>query len=326
MVESEIVKNLSKTLGLESGFLFYSSIIVLICVLVLIIAFILDSKEVSGFNFDAIRFRSYLKGVKSLNWLTENLNILKIQALVKGRPSITSTNAQIIQLAHWGYIKIKKDNQKIEILKTLKSPDDLPAELYMFYNFLFGDKSSISNERKLIDNEKKNENIKLAKNLERLFKELSVDFEDEGLYKDNSKTIIIAIKAVALFFLFSGTPLFARLIVNSGEQLLLIPFFIAYVILLLTILLIGRKSFFRIILSEKGREYLKEIQGLYLYIKTAEVDRINFHTNPKEYKNSFMDLLPYALLFGMSDKWLRYLPLQTSDWGGDIWEEDLVIW
>lgn len=325
MIEFEILKNFSKTTGLGYSFLFYSLAIILICVLFLTIVIILDSKEISGFNFDAIRFKNYLRGVKNSNKIREDLNIIKIQAFIKGRPSITSTNAQIIQLAHWGYVKIKKEGKKTEIHKTSKPIDDLPYELNLFYEALFANKVSISNERKLIDSKKRIENIQLAQNLESLFKELSLDLENEGYYKSNSKTIIIATKVIALPILFVTTILLGN-IVNSDQQFLLISLYITSLILFLTITLIDRRYFFKIILTEEGREYLKEIQGLYLYIKTAEVDRINFHNNPEEYNNSFMALLPYALLFGMSDKWLRHLPLQTPDWGGDIWSEDLTSW
>lgn len=323
MLESEILTKLSKVIGMQPSRLFFFIIIILVALLAIIIAVILDSKEISGYNFDAIRFKKYLLGVKSLNKIPKDLNIIKIQALIKGVPSITSTNAQIIQLHIWGYIEIKKDNKKVEIHKTEKIPDDLSNELYFFYESLFKSKDIITNERKLTDKKKSGRNIKFAKDIQNIFKELVQNFEDEGYYKKNYKTTILLTKISSLCLLFIvGTLLQIESLYNTPLFYILITLGIfAFVILAL-----GKRYFLFLILSQNGKNYLKKIQGLYLYIKTAEVERINFHNNPQEYKNAFLDLLPYALLFGMSDKWLRYMPLQTTDWNGDVLDEDFTSW
>ncbi len=323
MLETEILQNLSKIIGMEPSHLLFFIIAILISLVAILIAVILDSKEISGFNFDAIIFRRFVGGVKSINKVSENLNILRIQSFIKGKPSVTSTNAQIIQLAIWGYIEIKKDGKKVEIRKTLKDSNTLPPELQKFLESLFAEKDIISNERKLIDTEKRRENFKLAKNLETIFKDLSLGLEDEGFYKNNYKAIFFGIKILALIVIFISTQLFN---IEYFYNTYLSYALIVIVLVSFSIILLGKKSFLRLILSNDGIKYLREIQGVYLYIKTAETDRINFHNNPKEYKDSFMDLLPYALLFGMSDKWLRHLPLQTVDWGDDIWSEDFTSW
>jgi uncharacterized integral membrane protein len=323
MLEAEILTNLSKTIGMQPSHLLFFIIITFVSLFVIIIAIILDSKEISGFNFDAIRFKKYLNGTKSLDKVSTDLNILKIQSFIKGKPSVTSTNAQIIQLAILGYIEIIKDGDRTELHKTKKPVGDLPYEVRMFYDALFSERDIITNERKLIDKKKGSENTKLARNLELIFKDLASDLESEGYYKRNYRAIIYGIKILALIVIFITSITFnIEGVYNS--QLVYIP--IAVELLLFSIILLGKKSFLGLILTERGKEFLRDIQGVYLYIKTAEIERLNFHNKPKEYNNFFMELLPYALLFGMSDKWLRHLPLQTSDWGDDIWNEDFASW
>jgi hypothetical protein len=222
-----------------------------------------------------------------------------------------------------GYIEIIKDGDRTELHKTKKPVGDLPYEVRMFYDALFSERDIITNERKLIDKKKGSENTKLARNLELIFKDLASDLESEGYYKRNYRAIIYAIKILALIVIFITSITFnIEGVYNS--QLVYIP--IAVELLLFSIILLGKKSFLGLILTERGKEFLRDIQGVYLYIKTAEIERLNFHNKPKEYNNFFMELLPYALLFGMSDKWLRHLPLQTSDWGDDIWNEDFASW
>jgi hypothetical protein len=323
MQDLELIRNLSKIIGMQPSHLSFLIITILIALVAIIIAFILDSKEISGFNFDSIRFKKYLQGTKSISKTSKDLNIIKIQSFIKGIPSITSTNAQIIQLHIWGYITIIKNDKKVEIHKTQKLPDDLPNELYFFYESLFQDKDIITNKRKLIDREKKARNTEFAINVQNIIKQLMQEFKDEGYYKNNYKTIILLIKISALFLLFILTTLLQiESLYNTPSFYLLIAFgLFAFIILIL-----GKKSFLFLILTPRGKDYLKQIQGLYVYIRTAEVERINFHNNPKEYNDTFLDLLPYALLFGMSDKWLRYMPLQTTDWSGDIIDEDFTSW
>lgn len=43
--------------------------------------------------------------------------------------------------------------------------------------------------------------------------------------------------------------------------------------------------------------------GLYQYIKTAEKDRIAFESNPEKSEHIFSELLPYAVVFKLEEKW-----------------------
>ncbi len=64
----------------------------------------------------------------------------------------------------------------------------------------------------------------------------------------------------------------------------------------------------------KGLEYSRYLDGLKLYIKMAEQDRLNFlqsvkgaDTSPQGIVHLYEKLLPYAILFGLEKSWLREL-------------------
>ena len=55
--------------------------------------------------------------------------------------------------------------------------------------------------------------------------------------------------------------------------------------------------------SSKGNKVYYELEGLKMYINTAEKHRIEFHNDPKKYIGIFEKLLPYAIIFGLEKKW-----------------------
>lgn len=60
-----------------------------------------------------------------------------------------------------------------------------------------------------------------------------------------------------------------------------------------------------ITLTEKGFEAERYLLGLREYIKVAEQDRIKFHNAPAKTPELFEKLLPYAMIFGLEDKWAK---------------------
>ena len=61
-------------------------------------------------------------------------------------------------------------------------------------------------------------------------------------------------------------------------------------------------------------------------MNVAEKDREKFHNKPETYEDTFTQLLPYAILFGMEKKWLNHLPLETVDWAGEVLADDISAW
>jgi hypothetical protein len=72
---------------------------------------------------------------------------------------------------------------------------------------------------------------------------------------------------------------------------------------LLTALIIGMFGVTLNYRTNKGIEELRHIEGLKLFIHTAEKDRIKFHSNPEKTPEEFEKLLPYAIVFGLETEW-----------------------
>lgn len=57
--------------------------------------------------------------------------------------------------------------------------------------------------------------------------------------------------------------------------------------------------------SVDGNKKYYYLEGLKMYINTAEKHRIEFHNDPEKYKGIFEKLLPYAIIFGLEKKWAK---------------------
>lgn len=55
--------------------------------------------------------------------------------------------------------------------------------------------------------------------------------------------------------------------------------------------------------THKGVLMREQIEGLKLYLETAEKDRINFHNAPEKKPEQFEKLLPYAMVLGVEKAW-----------------------
>jgi uncharacterized membrane protein len=67
-------------------------------------------------------------------------------------------------------------------------------------------------------------------------------------------------------------------------------------------------------LTEKGAELKARIKGFELYLKIAEHDRSHFHEEIGEVSK----FLPYAILFGLANKWFEDLKIVYSSYDGAL--------
>ena len=78
--------------------------------------------------------------------------------------------------------------------------------------------------------------------------------------------------------------------------------------------------------SGKGSAMLARIQGFRLYIATAEVDQIAF----QEREQIFSNYLPYAMVFGLADRWARIFgdlaSTRTDGSAGLYWYAGAIGW
>lgn len=208
----------------------------------------------------------------------ENMTPLEISLILKEtgghNKAITAT---IINLAVKGYLKIEKLEKKIfflgddyKLIKTDKKTEDLYKYEEVVLSALFkrGDEVKLSSLKN-----------KFATDIRGLSSNISSDLKERGLI--DKKSIWWQIVMISLGFLLVVTS-FGGLIMLAG---------IAFIIF---------GAFMRR-LTPEGVEMKRKIKGFKLYLETAEKYRARFY----EKENMLELILPYAILFDLTGKWLK---------------------
>lgn len=96
-----------------------------------------------------------------------------------------------------------------------------------------------------------------------------------------------------------------------------IKFGISYTlfVIVLTIFIKIFKGKGRLALTESGMEKKWHIEGLFKYIDIAEKEKIKADADPEKNLEIVEKLLPYAIVFGMEGKWLKYLNYLIAESG-----------
>jgi len=195
--------------------------------------------------------------------------------------------AEIIQLAMDGYLTIKQEGKrKYLLLKNETSQNPPQVESATLYEGLFKEGDSVQTK-------------KISSNFYLTVRTITSQL-DSKVYSDkyfstkrrNLKRALSAIGVVVMVLgFYSFVPL--SIIAATGWSI--------------GLLVSGLLSFifsFRVDLrSQKGNEVYHEMEGLKMYIDTAEKHRIEFHNNPAKFRGVFEKLLPYAIIFGLEKKW-----------------------
>lgn len=208
----------------------------------------------------------------------ENMTPLEISLILKEtgghNKAITAT---IINLAVKGYLKIEKLEKKIfflgddyKLIKTDKKTEDLYKYEEVVLSALFkrGDEVKLSSLKN-----------KFATDIRGLSSNISSDLKERGLI--DKKSIWWQVGMISLGFLLVVTS-FGGLIMLAG---------IAFIIF---------GAFMRR-LTPEGSEMKRKIKGFKLYLETAEKYRARFY----EKENMLELILPYAILFDLTGKWLK---------------------
>lgn len=84
--------------------------------------------------------------------------------------------------------------------------------------------------------------------------------------------------------------------------------------------------------TAQGRAWTDQVQGFRTYLATAEADQLRF----EEGEDIFSKYLPWAILFGLADRWVRIcrqaiaaglLAEPDASWyGGTTWNPNLILW
>lgn len=207
-------------------------------------------------------------------------------------------SALLIQLAIKGYYKIREYKEReYEIVKGVKGYESEPEHIkhLLDWIFAFGDVVPLN----------KMENFYTTSS--KVLTESKSYLKGLGYFSSSrqSKKTILSIIGLGLFFLapfaISFIQLFVPVLIGIGVSGILLFFF-------------SLKIETR---SKEGNEIYYKLQGLKMYINTAEKERIKFHNDPAKYKGVFEKLLPYAMIFNLEKKWaeeFKDIYTQTPEW------------
>ena len=240
----------------------------------------------------------------------DNLTPLEASGLLsEAQVSQGAYIAQIISLATRGYIRIHQDQEKYVFglittndyeLERLTKSDALKSFDVLFLEKLF-----------------KGENrVRLSSLKNSFYKEIpAIDemvmrsLKSDGYYKKIRETLSGGISwknhlpFIVAMFLFAVSIPFGNMNILAGSGLAMIIWCVF--------------AYFSPVKTEKGVRAKEQLKGLKLYIEKAEKARIEFHDAPEKTPELFSTLLPFAMVLGLTQIWLKEfedLNFANPDW------------
>ncbi len=211
---------------------------------------------------------------------------LEIAALVRGTIQPKDISAELISLAVRGYLVIKNNEGEYTFTATAQPIDDLP--LY--------DKTIMLGVQDMTTTTLR---ASFVTKTPTIIKTVVDGLVSRGLLYKAKRFEVSNPWMVFFISLF--------LAINPGVFVWTLLGYQAGMLFSLTCVLIGigtitgRPRQFR--LTEDGLGADLKLRGLELYIRVAEADRITFHNAPAKNPALFESLLPYAMIFGLEEKW-----------------------
>lgn len=235
--------------------------------------------------------------------------------------------ATIVDLAVRHKIQIsdngeEKARKKVYILKLLSAEELSPSEKLVAEAF-FGSSLSAGSEYQIHRNKV---DKKLAKKLIETYDSAKLRMKSNGYYAINKKAT--SAMGILVFVIIAQAALIG-FIFKFNELNLVLIIIIAFFAFFFGVIIMNAHQ----PLSSKGRELSDYLEGLKMYIKIAEADRIKVLQSPQGADRKPIDtsdtaavlrlyerVLPYAVLFGIEKEWTktlgRYYEQQntTPDW------------
>jgi uncharacterized membrane protein YgcG len=275
----------------------------------------------------------------------------------KGKHDYKHISATIIWLATRGYLSLEKEGRKTYLIKGDKGISKEISYIEDLYNSLFTKEEKVNIKKMPSSFTTKVQSIfpKITKyastdvNLEvsKVTKDIKSDLPSEsdkisklissivdlsGYDDDDSSNDFIDKKRVNTKSLlnvfgfitigFSIFVLFPTLIAFAA-----VGTAIGIIISAVLLVIVGSKVDIR---SKLGNKLYYELEGLKMYINTAEKHRIEFHNDPKKFRGVFEKLLPFAMIFGLEKKWAKefkdlYQETQPDWYRGDFTSFDAYM-
>lgn len=243
--------------------------------------------------------------------------------LFDGSLDARDITACVVYLAEQDFISIRKVDRKVlfffevdDYEVTLKRPLESIESAFersiltlLFANdAIVGTKVTLSDLKNDVTGQKANyyELVALRQDLEK-------DLEKEGFFE-----MTVSKKAVggALVGALALTAFVAAFIVRSFP----VPFFLFGITLILSL---GILSFASRRRTKKGFEALDHLKGFKEFLSVTEKERYDFHNAPEKSPQQFMEYLPYAIAFGVEEKWaevFKDITIPNPEWydGGNV--------
>lgn len=167
----------------------------------------------------------------------------------------------------------------------------------------------------------KKQDTKTGNKLLDLFRKASERMQDEGYRQAmTGATGPIVLSLVSGVFTWAVPTFLAKSAVET-PLITMGPIATVIAVVILSILLLGRKP-----LTEKGAQLKEYLEGLEMYIKIGEEERLQILQSPQGASREVIDikdtsqvirlyerLLPYAILFGLEKEWGKVLEIKYGD-------------
>lgn len=251
----------------------------------------------------------------------DSLTPAEVGTLVDERVDLKDISASIIDLAVRGYLRIEAQERggwfssgtDYRFVK-LRGPQGLrPFERLLFNRVFQGDADSV-----------------LLSDLQEKFYPILPIVKDElygtlsraKYFDGNPETVRTGFLAVGLVLVATATALAAVVQIALIDRVFLAPVVIAGALSAAAVVATSRYMSRK---TRKGRIAWEKIAGLEEYIRRAEVDDLR----DQERRGVFERLLPYAIIFGLSDRWGKAfadLYRQPPDWYRPAAGDDFSTW
>ncbi len=211
--------------------------------------------------------------------------------------------AGIVYLAEQGFISITNTTDKVLLVFemddyeiTLKRPllEVSDTTHRTLLNFFFNDTSEIGTTIRLSEirrsDEKKNKN---AAAISALRVSIKKDLRTEG-YFENYPTKFAAAATIIFFIILFAFDLF-----SNDQPIFEFLIFVeaALAMFVIRTLLIANRR------TKKGYEAINHLKGFREFLSVTDKERFAFHNAPELSPQVFMTYLPYAIAFGVEEKW-----------------------
>ena len=223
----------------------------------------------------------------------ENLRPAEVGVIADERADTLDVTSSIIDLAIRGYLKIKEIPKSwmfgkvdYELTRTKKTPDELKSYEKELLSGLFksGNTTKVSDLK-----------TKFYQDLARVKDKLYADVIRQEYFPNNPAHI----KGIYLTIFIILTAVVTSLLILNGTRLYPSPVITGITLGLLPAGILGialSRSMSR--RTAKGAEMARRIKGYRLFLSQVEKHRQKFF----EDKNLFNEILPYAIVFGLTDK------------------------